>query len=106
MIKKNIEKALDEYFANVSREEFIADLKNAGFTVYKDEETLVRHVKSSYSISCEAMKNLTIDVSMLKETLKVSDSFEYSYINYITYRLPDEYLISIDVDYLLDEDAA
>jgi hypothetical protein len=36
MIKKNIEKALDEYFANVSREEFIADLKNAGFTVYKN----------------------------------------------------------------------
>ncbi len=106
MIKKNIEKALDEYFSSVSREEFIADLKTAGFTVYKNEETLVRHVQSSYIISSEVMKNLTIDLSMLKETLTFSNKFEYSYLPNIMYQLPDEFLISSEVDFLIDKDAA
>jgi len=106
MNKKDIETALDKYFANVSREEFIADLKDAGFTVYKNEETLVRHVQSSYTISSEVMKNLAIDLSMLKETSMISENFEYRYMPKIIYQLQAEFLMSGNIDFLMDKDAA
>jgi hypothetical protein len=51
MIEDLIRKAAKEYFENISRDEFISDLRKAGFTVYEADQVSKVNVKVSYTIS-------------------------------------------------------
>lgn len=49
MIEKLIKEAADRYYASVSKEKFISDLKKAGFTVYAIERSGQTQLKGCYS---------------------------------------------------------
>ncbi len=48
MIKETIKSTIENYFNTVTKEQFVHDLRVAGFTIYETEENVKSNFKSIY----------------------------------------------------------